>query len=455
MKTKLNLIPSEAIVAIFANDVDALTPELWANEALLRLESTLVMGNLVHRDYSDDIANFGDTVNVHRPSEFTSKRKNNADEVQIQDVDVPNLGVRLDQHHHVSFMLKDGEEALSFKNLVDMHLVPAAYALSDGIDQAIWGQAYDFLGTTAGKLGVDPTQPTITALRTAMTNNKAPMQGRNLVVSPDTEGVLLNIDNFVTADKVGDEGTALREGSLGRKFGFNTFMSHNVPSIESGVSITADVNNVGGYPAGTTVIDYDNGSSAFVVGMYVMIAGDQHPRRITADSGTAITLATALKYAVADDAVITGFTPAIIDNAAGYVQYHAKAMSVDGGSVPQLGQLASLNGQAYGIVDQPTSTEVTLNNSLQAAASDNDVIGLGPAGQYSFGFNRNAIALVTRPLPVPRSGTGASSAIVSSNGLGIRVTISYDGKAQGHLVTLDLLAGVTTLDKNLGALMLG
>ena len=454
---KLQLILSQALTACFANDVDALIPELWANEALLRLEKTLVMGNLVHRDYSDEIANFGDVVNTHRPSEFISKRKDNSDSVTVQDVNTTNLAVRLDQHHHVSFLLKDGEEAKSFKDLVEMHLVPAAYAISDGIDQAIFGQAYDFLGNSAGKLGVDPSGPTITALRTAMTNNKAPMGGRNLVMSPDVEGVLLNIDNFITADKVGDEGSALREGSLGRKYGFQMFTSHNAPSVsEIGANmVTADVNNVGGYPAGTTTIDYDNGSSAFSIGGWISVAGDDQPLKIVGDAAGTLTVSPATKYAIADNAEIKGFEPALINNLGGYPLLHSKDLIVDGGSTPQLGQLATLGATNYGLVNEVSATNLILNNSLQTAAADNDVLGLGPAGNYAFGFNRNAIALVTRPLPTPKAGTGAASAVVSDNGLGMRVTITYDGNKQGHLVTFDLLAGVATLDTNLGSLMLG
>ena len=37
----------------------------------------------------------------------------------------------------------------------------------------------------------------------------------------------------------------------------------------------------------------------------------------------------------------------------------------------------------------------------------------------------------------------------------VRVTITYDGTSQGHLVTLDILAGVQVLDGRLGSVVLG
>jgi hypothetical protein len=77
-----------------------------------------------------------------------------------------------------------------------------------------------------------------------------------------------------------------------------------------------------------------------------------------------------------------------------------------------------------------------------------------PAGDYNFAFHRNALALVTRPLAAPAAGTGALSFVASYNGLSMRVTITYDGTKQGHLVTCDLLCGIKTLDRRLGCVLL-
>jgi hypothetical protein len=60
---------------------------------------------------------------------------------------------------------------------------------------------------------------------------------------------------------------------------------------------------------------------------------------------------------------------------------------------------------------------------------------------------------VTRPLALPRAGTGVRSAVASYNGLSIRATMGYNMTKQATQVTLDLLAGVKTLDTNLGAVM--
>ena len=105
---------SKAWLAVFANDNDALIPEVWAQEALMVLEANMVASSLVYRDFENEIASFGDTVNAHRPNTFVAKRKTDADEVTVQDAQATNVPVKLNQHLHVSFTIKDGEESKSF-----------------------------------------------------------------------------------------------------------------------------------------------------------------------------------------------------------------------------------------------------------------------------------------------------------------------------------------------------
>lgn len=445
-----------------ANDLDAYVPEVWAAESLMILEANMIAGNLVHRDFSPEIAQFGDVVNTRRPNEFEMKRKVDDDDVTIQDASATNVPVALNQHGHVSFLIRDGQESKGFKNLVDEFLRPALLAVANGIDQVLLGQVYRFKAYSAGKLGTTPDKATVIAARTVMNQNKVPLQGRNLIVTASTEGSLLNIADFVNAEKVGDDGTALREGSLGRKFGFNTFMCQNAPSIAAGNTVvTGAVNNAGGYAAGTTTITVDGITGALVTGSWCTIAGDMTPQLITAHTETTgntteIVVTPGIKYAVANDAVLTVYTPGAVNLTAGYAIGWSKPLVIDGFTVaPKAGQLTSFGAVAnyYAAINTPTTTGILLDRPLVAAAANDAVVGIGPAGEYNFGFHRNALALVSRPLATPRQGTGALSAVANYNGLGVRVTITYNGEKQGHLVTVDLLFGVAVLDSRLGVVL--
>lgn len=460
---------------VFANDLDAFVPEVWAQESLMILEANMVAANLVHRDFQDAIAQFGDTVNTRLPAEFKAARKTDADNVDIQDAVATNVPVVLDQHIHTSFIIKDGEESKGFQMLRDVYLEPAMLSLSQMVDEVVLGQAYQFLtlddGTpnVVGQLGVAATKQNVIALREKMNENKVPQQGRNLIMTPATEADLLAVDLFTSAEKVGDEGTALREASLGRKFGIQNWMSQNTPGVSGAlIADTGAVNLAAGYPAGTTSMTVDGFAGALTDGAWFTVAGDDTPQRLVSQAGgpppTTLTFFPGLVNAVADNAAITVYEHALINNAAGYAAGWTKDLIIDTISgAPKVGQLTTfLDGaglkQNFSSVlskNSPTATSLLVNRALNVALADNDVVGLGPSGNYNFGFHRNALALVTRPLAAPQAGTGALSFVASHNGLSMRITITYDGNAQGHLVTADILAGVKVLDRRLGCVMLG
>lgn len=456
-------------IPVFDNQLDPYVPEIWAAESLMVLYKNVVAVNLVHRDFENEIAEFGDIVNTRRPAKFATSRKTDSDEVTNQDAIATNVAVPLDQHHHVSFIIKDGQESKGMKNLVVTFLEPALQAIAQGMEEVVLGERYNFLETTAGKLQTAPTIPDITELDEAMTDNLCPLTNRQCITSSATKADLIAIDTFHEADKVGDQGTALREGSLGRKLGFNWFMSQNAKAVTATDTRTGAINSAGGEPIGETALVVDGFSAAIVAGSWITVAGDMTPQLVVSTVGgatpTTINVSPGLKTAVADNAVVTVYDPVLVNNAGGYAQGWVKTITVDDATLsPRAGQLASVGSASlaaatkYGIItteNSPTTTGISLNRGLEAALSDNDAIGLGPAGSFNWAFHKNAVALVTRPLALPMAGSGARAFVQDLDGLSVRVVISYDSKAQGHRVTVDLLAGVKTLDENLGALLLG
>jgi hypothetical protein len=70
--------------------------------------------------------------------------------------------------------------------------------------------------------------------RAFLTKNAAPLTDRRFVYSSETETELLKTDLFVSAEKVGDAGTALREASLGRKYGMDFYVDQNADAAGIG-----------------------------------------------------------------------------------------------------------------------------------------------------------------------------------------------------------------------------
>ena len=77
-----------------------LTPQVIANEALLVLESNLTMANLVHRDYSKEFVEVGDTITVRKPAKFVAK--NFIGEIEEQDISEGSVEVKMDRYRDVS-----------------------------------------------------------------------------------------------------------------------------------------------------------------------------------------------------------------------------------------------------------------------------------------------------------------------------------------------------------------
>lgn len=453
-------------VTILANDFSAFVPTIWAQESLRLLEANTVMLQLVNRDFDNRIASYGETVTTRRPSTFVMKRKVKADDVTVQDASADPVSVVLDQHNHVSFIIKDEEASKSIKDLFREYLEPAIKAMAAGIDQVLTYQLYDFLldrsnnANVLGRLGTALDWATIVSIRERMNTLKMPMDGRNMVITPNAEGDLLNIKEFVNAEKVGDAGTVLREGSMGRRMGINFFMCQQTPSVALTAShIEANAMNAAGAVGDTSVVFKNEPTVDPLVGEWITIAGDDTPQLVTAwvDGTNTATIHPGLQRAVSADAVIRTFKSQAVngDHALGYnkaVAYNAATIT------PKVGQMLSHGGvgttkQCYGCLSTPTVTAALLNRSLDAAWTNADVLGLGPAGDYCFAFHRDALTFVSRPLATPQAGTGALSYVANYNGLGIRVTITYNGLSQGHLITVDLLAGIKTLDRDLGVVV--
>jgi hypothetical protein len=468
----LNLLLASPFASVFEGTVegypDAYIPELWANESIAILEENMVLGNLVHRDFEPLIAAYGDVVNTRKPGEFVPVRKTAADNVTVQTPTASSVPVILNQHLHTSFIIKDGDQSKSFKDLVTEYLHPAMLAVARGIDQILSAQVYQFLPNAAGQLGqigANTAETFLLGARQVMNVNKAYVQNRNLVLGTVSETALLTDKTFLQAYSVGDDGTALREASLGRKFGFDIFMAQNQPFVNAAVTdqVLGAVNNAAGYAVGTKVFTVDGFSAAITAGSWISIAGDNTPLQVVSTVGgatpTSITVAQGLLSAVADDAVITVWGVGTVNQSGGYAAgYGSTIIYSTFTNDPQVGQGVTFNSSSvvYGIIAVDTVNKtITLDRPLDLAISNSDKINLLPAGSYNLAFHRNAITLVTRPLALPMPGTGARAGIANFGGLSMRVTMTYDGNKQGTLVTLDTLLGVKVLDQKLGSILLG
>lgn len=68
-------------------------------------------------------------------------------------------------------------------------------------------------------------------------------------------------------------------------------------------------------------------------------------------------------------------------------------------------------------------------------------------------FQKNAMVMATRPLPPAPAGAGVIQRVMNEDGVGLRVTISYNPDHLGVQVTIDVLYGVSELRDNHGVVV--
>jgi hypothetical protein len=454
-------------VACFANDNDAYVPEKWAQEGLMILEENMVMAHLVHRDFEDEVQRFGDVVNTRRPSKFKIARKVDGDTLTYQAAESTNVPVTLDQWFTQPFIIYDGEDSLSFQDLVTIYLKPAMLSIANGVDRSVTGQVQRFFGTSgAARVGRLENLPAASSneivleARQVLNDNLAPMDAqRHLLLTSASETALLKNDLFVKANERGDGGTALEFARLGRIYDFNTWMGQNVPSLVSGTTIAGTV--TGAEVAGEAgALSCTLGAT--VVGEFINVAGNDQPTFCTAITAatTDFTLNEPLKYATGAGAVCTAYTSDTV-NAPGAVTYPigwSKIIGMDNIAYFTIGQLCAFGVGAarktYTVIEID-GNDVILDRPLEVAVTDGQAAFPGPQGNMNLAFHREALALITRPLALPRAGTGASAAVASYNGISMRITMQYSQSAGGTRVNCDMLAGLAVLDTNLACVMLG
>jgi hypothetical protein len=457
---------SQPFTACYENDLAAFIPQLWAQEGLQMLEGNLVMASMVHRDFEDTVAKFGDVVNTRRPGEFKIRRKKDGTNLVQQDAVATNVQVPLDQWFYSSFVIRDGEGSKSFQELSQIYLQPAMKTIAEGVERSLLGRVHAYLGGPAnrvGKLGglsAATAKDTVLEANERLNINKAPTEGRKLVMAPTSETAMLKTDLFLKANERGDGGNALQNATLGRILGFDTYMAQNVNCVLSGSDTDSD----------PVTEPYDAGATGHIAsvlaptaGEFVVVAGNDQPTWATGTDAAWFTLNEALKYATLDNAVATRYVKCVTASAyaAGYSE--GIALTVIENKAPQVGQLLAFGTtlgtrHTYTVIESEgtgTACTVYLDRPLVAAVGNGADAFPGPYGAMNLAFHKDALALVTRPLALPNSQAGVMVGHAAYNGITMRVLAQYDINAGGLIVNCDILAGVAVLNSGLLVPVLG
>lgn len=221
-------------------------PEIWAMESLLVLRDNLIMAGLIHRDFENEVAQAGDTVRTRKPQKLTVQdfSQQTGTNASLTGLTVENLNAReitvvLDKHKYTAFIVEDRDEATSIKDLREEFIIPAIDPISQQVDDDIMteyqsgtdvaGNPVSTVASATVGAGATLDENDIISARTQLNANQCPLNPRSLVLGTQHEGDLIGRPLFHQANTAGST-EALRNANLGRAFGFDTFMSQNVPT---------------------------------------------------------------------------------------------------------------------------------------------------------------------------------------------------------------------------------
>ncbi len=246
-----------------------LTPEVVAREALMCLQSNLVMADLVHRDYSDEFVAVGDTISIRRPAKFVAK--NFTGQTEAQDITEGSVSVRLDRFRDVTVAVNSKQMSLDIADFSAQVVEPAMQAIAQAIDQ-------DLLAVAAAKAGYIKSGTAdaadlhdIADLAKHMDLHKAPMASRSLVLHPEHKYRYALTENLSNVSYAGDNET-LRDALLGRIYTLDTYMDQNAPDSAAPTPGTATAFTVTG-TAGSTEVTVENLEGTIAAGDGFILEG--------------------------------------------------------------------------------------------------------------------------------------------------------------------------------------
>jgi hypothetical protein len=219
-------------------------PEIWSKKLLKIFNKTVVMANLVNRDFEGDIQSAGDVVHVRTFGDVTVNDYSRDMTISFQSLTDPMVDLTIDQQKYFAFKVDDLDKAQANIDILEGYAGRAAIAIRDVVDSRLMGHYAD---VDAGNvIGTDLAPITLTSgniysyitqLGEKLDNANVSSEGRNLVITPKFKTMLLQSIEFTRATSLGDN--VIQNGYIGNVAGFGVHVTTNNPAVGSVVNLMA------------------------------------------------------------------------------------------------------------------------------------------------------------------------------------------------------------------------
>ena len=199
--------------------------------ALGYLKANTVMSRLVARDWDDEVATHGQTVDIPFTGTLSVNDKAADTAVTLQTPSDSKVSLTLDKHKEISFLIEDIGRALARPDYLQHYMDDGLAVLAEQIDSdltALYSGFSQTIDATTG-LGEDDFREGRRLLNSA----KAPLGQRYAVLHEDAEFEYLGIEKAVNRDYAESLGSAAADAFTGRFMGFDVFLDQKIATATS------------------------------------------------------------------------------------------------------------------------------------------------------------------------------------------------------------------------------
>lgn len=404
-----------------------LTPSIIAKEALMQLKNSLTFGNNVHREYKKEFVKVGDSVSIRRPVKFTTTDGATA---SIQDVEEGNTSITIDKRKHVAWEFSTQDLTLSIEQYSERYIKPAMITLGQTMDLSLAG-LYKNAWNQVGTPGTTPADfAAVSDVAERMDDMAVPRDMRKLMLNPRAGYGIAGTATALYMQKIAQD--AYRNGAIGEIAGLETYTSQNI--------VRHTVGAHGGTPLVNGASQNDTYAESKATNTSSLITDGWTISTAVLKAGDVFTIAGVYAVNPVPGEGATG--KAAMDYLQQFV-VTADATSDGSGNATLTVSPAIIASGPYQTVDAAPADGAAITVMGTAAT----------AYPINFGFQRNALALVSCPLEMPDGA--AFKARESYDGLSVRVIKDYDFTNDKDQIRLDILYGVKSIYPDLACRLIG
>lgn len=194
--------------SIASTQMQDYVPTIIAGQTLEKMRADAIFSKLAYVDYSNDLKNKGETVQIPKLSTFTAKKKIAHTPAELQDMNSDSVSVTLSNLYYTQFLLEDLTLTTTNQNLIARLSNSAGNALIEQIESDFIGLFDNAYVAGTGTITTSNSATSVTGVGTAFTALKIGYKiktaaGEIREITGITDDTNLTVDSAFTAAESG------------------------------------------------------------------------------------------------------------------------------------------------------------------------------------------------------------------------------------------------------------